>query len=264
MIGPMLRLLVLSLLVANAAFYAWHQGWLDDAIGLRAQGERDPARLGQEVNPDQLIVLGAAPSAASAASVASVASDTSVTTPPVAASTEPESPGSDADAALSNASAASVATRAAAQCLEAGPFTAEEHRNAQGHLSKVLPAHQWSTQTVSVPGLWLVYMGPYPDEEQLRRKESELRRIRNLPFEEVRSPSSLAQGISLGKYTDERLANSALETLRVRGIRTARVVNARPSMELQVIKAPSVNDTQRATLAKLPLPAGKGFIDCGG
>lgn len=261
MIVSMLRLLVLLLLMANVGFYAWHQGWLDDVIGWRAHGERDPARLGQQVNPDQLIVLKAAASAPSAPSASprpeTTSQSASETASTVDSVTEPS-------ATPSNASSASTATRVEALCLEAGPFTADEHRSAQGHLSKVLPAGQWNTQAVSVPGLWLVYMGPYPDEEQLRRKEGELRRIRNLPFEEVRSPSSLAQGISLGKYTEERLANSALETLRIRGIRTARVVNARPSMELLVIKAPRVNDTQRAALAKLPLPAGKGFIDCGG
>ena len=36
----MLRLLVLALLLANALFFAWSQGWFDPVLGASAQGER--------------------------------------------------------------------------------------------------------------------------------------------------------------------------------------------------------------------------------
>jgi len=60
----MLRTLVVLLLVANGAFFAWSQGWLDAVTGS-ARGEREPARLAAQVRPDDVKLLS--PRAASAA-----------------------------------------------------------------------------------------------------------------------------------------------------------------------------------------------------
>lgn len=149
-----------------------------------------------------------------------------------------------------------------ARCLEAGPFTVDESRQATTQMARVLPKGAWTTQAVAVPGLWLIYMGPYPDAETLERKQAELRRIKPLNFEEVRSPSSLAMGFSLGRYGNENLANAALESMRLRGVRTARVVNARPPMSLTVLKVAQADSATQARLSTMPLPAGKGFIAC--
>lgn len=62
----MLRLLVAVLLLANAAFYAWTQGVLDNLIGVRAQGDREPERLARQVRPESIRVLPAAAMAAAA------------------------------------------------------------------------------------------------------------------------------------------------------------------------------------------------------
>jgi hypothetical protein len=55
----MLRLLVLALLLANIVFYAWTQGMLDNVVGLRAQGDREPERLLRQVKPESIRVLPA-------------------------------------------------------------------------------------------------------------------------------------------------------------------------------------------------------------
>jgi hypothetical protein len=67
----MLRVLVVLLLVANGVFFAWSQGWLDAFTG-RARGEREPARLAEQVRPDDVKLLP--PRAASAALAAAAAS----------------------------------------------------------------------------------------------------------------------------------------------------------------------------------------------
>jgi hypothetical protein len=227
----MLRLIVVLLALANAAFFAWHEGWLHALTGSSPDAGSGQAHLAQQVHPERLIVVGAAPLATSAPTAGTNASTNAST---------------DADV----------------RCLEAGPFTPDENRTALQQLGKALPKGAWSTQAVSVPGLWLVYMGPYPDAESLQRKLLELRRLKSLNFEEVRSPSNLALGVSLGRFADERQANAALETMRLRGVRTARVVNARPSMELLVQRVPQASLADQAKLTALPLPAGKGFIAC--
>ena len=41
----MLRALIAALLLANLAFFAWTQGWLDSVVGVRSIGDREPERL---------------------------------------------------------------------------------------------------------------------------------------------------------------------------------------------------------------------------
>ncbi|MDE2298159.1 MAG: hypothetical protein KGK18_08320, partial [Burkholderiales bacterium] len=55
----MLRALVLTLLLANVAFYAWTQGWLDAVVGVRATGDREPDRLAQQVRPEIVRIVPA-------------------------------------------------------------------------------------------------------------------------------------------------------------------------------------------------------------
>lgn len=66
----MLRTLVVLLLAANLAFYAWTQGWLDNVVGVHARGDHEPERLGRQINPELVKIL--APQAVAAAASAAV------------------------------------------------------------------------------------------------------------------------------------------------------------------------------------------------
>ena len=66
----MLRTLVVLLLVANLAFYAWTQGWLDNVVGVHARGDHEPERLGRQINPELVKIL--APQAVAVAASAAV------------------------------------------------------------------------------------------------------------------------------------------------------------------------------------------------
>ena len=65
----MLRLLVVVLLVANAAYFAWAQGYLQSQ-GLAPQGESEPQRLEQQLQPQGLRVLSPSESRAKVAAAA--------------------------------------------------------------------------------------------------------------------------------------------------------------------------------------------------
>lgn len=236
----MLRSLVLVLLLANAGFYAWSHGWLNDVIGLQPDAQREPQRLKRQVNADQLTVVGA-PSAAPASP------SSSSSTPPN--QVEPAASGTEASAGRTI-------------CVEAGPFTAAEQPQVEATLKPVLAANSWTTDTVAVPGVWLTYMGPYADADVLARKLTELRRIRGLNFEEVKTPANLAPGLSLGRYGRLEDANAALNTLKLRGIRTARVVTLRPAMEVQVVRVAQADINTQVALSALRLPQGKSFAAC--
>jgi hypothetical protein len=67
----MLRLLVVVLVLANLAFYAWTQGLLDNVVGVRSHGDREPDRMSRQVRPEVIRVLS--PASAVAASEAPAA-----------------------------------------------------------------------------------------------------------------------------------------------------------------------------------------------
>ena len=53
----MLSAVVLALLLANLAFFAWTQGWLDNVVGIRSIGDREPERLLRQVHPELIRIL---------------------------------------------------------------------------------------------------------------------------------------------------------------------------------------------------------------
>ena len=218
----MLRLLVVALLAANLAFYAWTQGWLDDVVGVRATGDREPERLARQVRPELIRVL-----------------------PPQ--------------------SAASVVATAKPVCLEAGPFAPDEIGGADAALQSALPSNQRaSVATVKLdkPGLWIVYMGKYPNREALLKKTEELKR-RNVKYEEVRSPPSLDGGLSLGRFDERAAADRALAQFGQQGIQTARVVEVSPASATFMLRAASADSTLAARLSGLKAGAlGRGFAEC--
>lgn len=276
----MLRSLVLILLIVNAAFFAWSQGWLNQLVGVRPDGQHEPERLGKQIQTDKIIVLAAGSAAsdkarrsgaagASAAASATASAAAAASDAPTAVAPAPASNGSASNTSATTASASQAASTVATatghkdmKCVEAGPFSATEYASVEANVRAALPAGSWNSRTVAMQGLWMVYMGPYADADMLERKEAELHRIKGLAFEEVRSPANLAQGIALGRYTRLEDAEAGLTTMRSRGIRTARIVNVRPPMEVQVLRVPHATVNMQVTLSGMKLPQGKSFNPC--
>jgi hypothetical protein len=216
----MLKWLVMALLAANVAFFGWTQGWLDSVVSVRAIGDREPGRLAQQVRPESVVVLTA----------------------------------QAMDAAAASASAAAFASTAAADgsvCLQAGPFTSPELTAAETALTNLIPASAWSRVPVDVPGIWVVYMGPYLSADMRGKKEAEIRR-RGLKFEAFKLPPELSAeqrktltaqlipGLSLGRFASLNAADAALADFGVSGIHSARVVEVlKPyaAQSLRVAKA---------------------------
>ena len=199
----MLRGLVLLLLVANLLFFAWARGGLDQVVGVRADGDREPARLGLQVDPQVIRILSPQPF---------------VPPPP------PQAP-----QALSvvPAPAASGASAVDATCLEAGPFLSTQVGTAEAALQTVLPANRWTSLRTEQAAVWAVYMGRYTDREARQKKIEELRRL-DVAAEELRGVPELGDGLSLGRHGDRASAEKALAELNRRGVRTARVVQLSP------------------------------------
>lgn len=259
----MLRYLVLILLAVNAAFLAWSQGWLKPLVGVQPDAQHEPARLQQQLHADRIAVLNGAQAASpgAAASEAATAADTM----PEASSAAASAASGAASSAASGATAASAMTPPAAAagiCLQAGPFRSEDMAQVGTALKAQLPADAWSTQAVPISGIWLVYMGPYADDDLYAKKLSELRRIKGLNFEELSTPAALAHGLSLGRYTSLAEAQSGLATVKLRGIRTARIVVLRPEGEMQLVRVAQASQQAQVALSATKLPQGKTFSAC--
>ena len=220
-----LRVPVLALLAANAAFLAWSAGWIGPSPG----NDRDPGRLARQLRPETLRVLPPADPAAAAPSAAA----------PVAAAS-----------ASSPASAASSARDAASACLETAPFPPEQATAAERLLAAALPAGSWERRPAAEP-VWLVYMGPYAREDTLARKGAELKRI-GVAFEPLSEPPQLVPGLELGRHDSRDAAQAGLRDAIGRGVRTARVV-ALPETAAR-LRIASADAALRARLAAIDAP----------
>jgi hypothetical protein len=257
----MLKWLVMALVAANLAFFAWTQGWLDSVVGVRAQGDREPGRLAQQVRPDSVVILTpkAVAAAASAASAASAAAPAASVTSPAASAAAP---------------AASSAVVGSA-CLEAGPFSSPELTVAEASLSNLMPANAWTRVAVDVPGSWVVYMGPYASAELRSKKEAEIRR-RGVKFEAFKLPlelnaeqrkslsAQLIPGLSLGRFASLNAADAALADFAVSGVQSARVVEVLKPYAAQSVRVAQADPALAARLTGLTGKAAlsKPFAAC--
>ena len=238
-----LRALVLALVLANAALFAWTAGWIDPWLGGRSRSERDPGRLAHQLRPETLRVL--APSGASAAMAGAVGATGTAGTARMAP-------------------AAPVAPAAAeAGCLEAGPYPAEQAAAAERLLAAALPAGSWVWQPAA-PSTWLVYMGRYASEDTLARKGAELKRI-GVAFEPVQGLPQFMPGLELGRYDSRAAAQAGLTGVVGRGVRTARIVALpEPPSRLRIEPADAALRARLAAIDApvLGAPLGASFRAC--
>jgi hypothetical protein len=148
-------------------------------------------------------------------------------------------------------------------CLEAGPFATAELAAAERALRELqLSTLAWTQVKTDRGGAFIVYQGKFADEAALARRREELRRAQ-IPFDEVRNSPDLQPGISFGRYESRAAADKALEELRQRGARAARVVVITPSVTATLLRVERADATQatRLTQASLP-PTGTPFRPC--
>jgi len=178
----MLRLIVLLLLLANGAYFAWSQGLLL-AWGLGPAQQSEPHRLRQQIRPEAVRVVS----------------------------------GDE----ISRGDTSTVPARAApAECLQAGPVEDGEIESLRQALQG-WPAGSWVLEPSVEPARWIVYMGKYPSPESVTRKRGELRQI-GVSFEPLANADlepglslggfpSQAQAVQLL----DRLAERGVRTARV-------------------------------------------------
>ena len=242
----MLRGLVLALLLANGAYFAWTQGWLM-AFNLAPVQQAEPQRLTQQINPEAMRLNRSPDPVAVALAPASPAFGTAATASATASATP-------------SATAASAAT--AGECLQAGLFSEVQVNALRPRLQSTLPEGSWAFSPMVEPGRWIIYMGRYANEELVAKKRSELR-ARGVKFEPVQNPR-LYPGLSLGHFDNKPDADRELAKDAERGVRTARVILERPEVRGQRLTVPAADAAVKAQLEMLrPRLAGKALVACG-
>ena len=237
----MLRLAVIALLLANAGYYAYTQGWLRSA-GLVTPEQAEPQRLQQQIRPETLKVLRAQGA-------------TNNPTPPPAPAAAPA-----ADTTASAPAPTAAAPADAGECLQAGVFD-DKQATALRTAAASLPPGSWSLEPTPITGRWMIYMGRFDDQDTLDKKRAELR-ARKVDFD--RAGGTLEPGLSLGRFSTEEAAQRGLTALNAQGVRTARVIQERQAATGFILKLPAVTDAQRQQwLATLrPAMAGKTLGSC--
>lgn len=256
----MLRLVIWLLVLANAGYFAWTQGYLAP-LGLAPVEQREPERLQAQLKPEALRLLNGprveAPATAAVAvapatapAPAAPAAETAVVPDPVAeparsAAPEPASP---------------APAPAVTRCWVAGGFTAPQADALRTALSGTgLSRNSWQLSESRTGGRWVVYMGRYNDE-QLDRKRAELRLL-DVPFRTL--PAPLGPGLALGTYSSAEAAQQGLQDVGKKGVRTARVVQERAEGVVWTLRLPAITDAQRATVTGLGAAlAGKKLQPC--
>lgn len=145
----MLRLFVLTLILANGAYFAWSQGMLR-SYGFAPTSQREPQRLAQQVRPEALRIL----------------------TP----------------AEIKRVEAQAQADLAPKECLQAGPFDDAQAAELRKVLETALAPGSWQLQVSTVPARWIVYMGKFASAEGLAKKREELAVMRLVP-QSLNNPS---------------------------------------------------------------------------
>lgn len=242
----MLRHTLLALLLANAGYLAWSQGWMA-SLGWQPETQSEAFRLKQQMRPEAIQVGPAAPANRPAASTAAPAP---AQAPDPAPLDTPEP------------SASTVAT-GPSRCWQAGTFDDKQIVAVRTALRDLeIPAEQWELQTSAVNGRWMVYLGKFPNTEALELRRAELRQ-QGVSFD--RATGALEPGLSLGRFPSEEAATRELTTFLRKGVRGARVVQERAETTLYTLRLPHVAPELHARVERLkPALAGKPLRLCEG
>jgi hypothetical protein len=195
-------------------------------LGFMPVAQRDDSRWSQQVRPDLVRVLP--PSQAPA--------------PAPAASAPPPS----------------------LACLESEALPGAQLEAAEQALAALLPERGWIRVSRETPAQYGVVIGPLA-RDALAKKVEELARLR-VGAEEARLPGDEGAGLVLGRLDSQAAAQSALDALAQRGVRTARVLRLREAQTEQRLRIENLPPDKAEALRALKAAAlgAGGLVACAG
>ena len=214
----MLRLIVLLLLLANAAYFAWSQGCCAPGAWRRRSS---PSRSGWRSR-----------------------------------SSRRRSACCRREEARRIEAAAAGAGAAPAECLQAGLLDDAQVAGLRQVL-ETWPAGSWSLEPAVEPARWIVYMGKYPTAEQRRAQEGRAAPARRL-LRGARQSRARAGPVAGRLRHARPPPTSSSKRWPQRGVRTARVVQERArSSAASCCKLPAVDDSLRPAAGRTEARPGR-------
>ena len=270
------------LLLGNLAYFIWAQGLLAP-LGFGKSDQGEPQRLTRQIAPERIIILPAdggkdSVPPASAAGAASAASSSvsheaaqilSANSPPTALAIEelnrtpasaPVAVSSVPVGGASSEKMVAQAVKGPAQCLQSPALEVKALADVRRSLETQWPPGSWKITSVSKSGRWLVYMGKYPNDSILEKKQGELKLLK-VAFFPVKN-QDLAPGISLGEFDSQAKAQQALQDLNKLGIRTAKVIQESAGKVSHVAVIPAVTPKLRPLVEALQTKLGASLVHC--
>jgi hypothetical protein len=194
----MLKFFFACLLVANAALFAYQQGYLD---GFYKVGH-EPARAAKQLNADKIKIMSAAEAASSPVTGSGSAS--------AAAST----PAGTSDASKKPELLA---------CTEVGSFSDAEADKFEKELASLTLGDRLSRRKLEDSSTRIILIPPQGTKEAADKKAADLRRFGITGFTVVKDPGPMQWSILLGTFKSQEEAQTRLAELNKKGVRTARI-----------------------------------------
>jgi hypothetical protein len=211
-----LKLIFWLLLAVNGALYAYGQGYLGHFSG----NEREPARLRQQLNAQQLALMPAAQAEAAVAALKPAA------TLPAEKKTE------------------TIA------CLEIGNFVLADARRFEALVAPLKLGDRQARH--NLPGTeissYIVYVPSQGNKEGAEKKVAELRGLGVSNYFIMSDTPTMRWGISLGVFKSEAAAQSLLATLQKQGVHSARVAPRYSGSKLLAYQFRDITGAVRAEL----------------
>lgn len=220
-----MRVFVFLMIVANLLFFAWSQGY----FGTPANP--DALRVGQQLLADQIRVV-ARDEPPPAGDSAGNGSNGTRRAEPLAPGKLSEPAGStSAESAPAEVADSPAAPAEVAVCLRSGDVSVPAAERIESLLAERFSAFRATRTTIAGSTSYWVNIPPLPSKKDADVKAGELRSLRVAEFYIVQESGPNNHAISLGLFSSRDSANTHLDMLRAKGVKSAKVTE-------RIVKAP--------------------------
>lgn len=210
----MLKFIFWSLLLANAALFAYGQGYL----GSFKAPEREPARMKNQLAAERIALV----------------------------------PAAQAEAAVAAPPAEPAPVAATVACTEIGNFDAAAARRFEAQVRTLGLADKQTRITVPVTQItqYVVHIAPQGSREAAERRAAELA-ARGVTNYYIMPDTALRWGISLGVFKSEAAAQSLRNALGKQGLEGVRITGRGPTVNEMAYQFRGIDAAMRDQLAEL-------------
>jgi len=233
-----LKFVFWALVAANAALFAYREGYL----GPAGAEEHEPARLKNQLAGERMVLLTAAEAKAAADSVeeeqpAQAEADTPAPQPEPVAAVAPPAPPAPAPQLVA--------------CVQAGPFSTADARRFESRINRLnLDARPSRVETpFQEVTSRLVYLPPNGGREGAQRRAAELKERGVSNFFIMQGDSPPRYAISLGVFKTEGAAQKLAADLGRQGVRGVRILPRGPQTTRTAFQYRRIDAAARTRIA---------------